>query len=114
MNVMKYCNERKEFVHVQRFIVASSDTWKVLKLNKYTGVFYRVTNKIYQELRKVIALLALLAGGHLGGVHELPGLDHAPLVPLDVVAEDGQNGQHAQTLDGHLLPHVVLRGGGPG
>ena len=61
MNVMKYCDcdERKEFVHVQRFIVASSDTWKVLKLNKYTGVFYRVTNKIYQELRKVIALLAL-------------------------------------------------------
>ena len=43
-------------VHVQRFIVASSDTWKVIKLNKYTGVFDRVTNKIYQELLRVIAL----------------------------------------------------------
>jgi len=51
--------QKKELVHVQRFIVASSDTWKVLKLNKYTGVFYRVTNKIYQELRKVIAPLSI-------------------------------------------------------
>ena len=35
-------------------------------------------------------------------------------MPLDVVGEGGQDGEHAQTLDGHLLPHVVLGGGGPG
>lgn len=35
-------------------------------------------------------------------------------MPLDVVAEGGQDGQHAETLDRHLLPHVVLGGGGPG
>ena len=35
-------------------------------------------------------------------------------MPLDVVAEPGQDGEHAQALDGHLLPHVVLGAGGPG
>ena len=35
-------------------------------------------------------------------------------MPLDVVGEASQDGEHTQTLDGHLLPHVVLGGGGPG
>ena len=33
---------------------------------------------------------------------------------LDVVRNSHQNPQHAQTLDGHLLPHVVLGARGPG
>ena len=33
---------------------------------------------------------------------------------LDVVRNSHQKSQHAQTLDGHLLPHVVLGAGGPG
>ena len=33
---------------------------------------------------------------------------------LDVVGNSHQNPQHAQTLDGHLLPHVVLGTGRPG
>ena len=33
---------------------------------------------------------------------------------LDVVGNSHQNPQHAQALDGHLLPHVVLGAGGPG
>ena len=35
-------------------------------------------------------------------------------MPLDVVGEHGEDGEHAQALDGHLLPHVVLGGGCPG
>ena len=33
---------------------------------------------------------------------------------LDVVRNSHQDGEHAQALDGHLLPHVVLGAGGPG
>ena len=33
---------------------------------------------------------------------------------LDVVGEHGEDGEHAQALDGHLLPHVVLGARGPG
>ena len=50
----------------------------------------------------------------LWGENNLPGLDHAPLVALDVVGEHGEDGEHAQALDGHLLPHVVLGARGPG
>ena len=35
-------------------------------------------------------------------------------MPLDVIGEHGEDGQHAQAFDGHLLPHVVLGGGCPG
>ena len=49
-----------------------------------------------------------------GSVDQLSGLDDAPLVPLDIVAEHRQDSEDAQTLDGHLLPHVVLGAGGPG
>ena len=49
-----------------------------------------------------------------GSENNLPGLDHGPLVPLQVVAGDHQEGEHGQSLDRHLLPHVVLGGGGPG
>ena len=52
--------------------------------------------------------------GDSGSVDQLSGLDDAPLVPLDIVAEHRQDSEDAQTLDGHLLPHVVLGGGRPG
>ena len=32
---------------------------------------------------------------------------------LDVVRNSHQDGEHAQALDGHLLPHVVLGAGRP-
>ena len=49
----------------------------------------------------------------LWGENNLPGLDHAPLVPLEVVAGAHEDGEHHEALDGHLLPHVVLRAGRP-
>ena len=48
-----------------------------------------------------------------GSENNLPGLDHGPLVPLQVVAGDHQEGEHRQSLDRHLLPHVVFRAGSP-
>ena len=48
-----------------------------------------------------------------GSENNLPGLDHGPLVPLQVVAGDHQEGEHRQSLDRHLLPHVMFRAGSP-
>merc|ERR1719167_818177 len=49
----------------------------------------------------------------LGGEHDFPGFDHTPLMSLQVVAGPHQEAKHHQSLDRHLLPHVVLRAGGP-
>merc|ERR1719367_1136438 len=38
---------------------------------------------------------------------------HAPLVSLQVIAGPHQEAKHHQSLDRHLLPHVMLRAGGP-
>ena len=34
-------------------------------------------------------------------------------MPLQVVAAAHQEGEHHQSLDRHLLPHVMFRAGGP-
>lgn len=47
------------------------------------------------------------------GVYHLPALDDSPLVPLEVVGSDQEEGEHGQSLQSHPLPHVVLRRGGP-
>ena len=56
----------------------------------------------------------MLGGWNFGSIQDLPRLDDTPLVSLDVVRNSHQNPQHAQTLDCHLLPHVVLGTGRPG
>ena len=52
----------------------------------------------------------LLVGGD---VEHLSALDDGPLVPLDVVNKDSEEAKHGQGLHPHLLPHVMLWGGGP-
>ena len=48
-----------------------------------------------------------------GRENNLPGLDHAPLVPLEVIAGAHQEGEHHHALDRHLLPHIMLRATSP-
>lgn len=49
----------------------------------------------------------------LGHEHNLPRLERRPLVPLNVIRDDGQEAKDANHLDQQLLAIVVLRLGSP-